>query len=118
MRVVLIILIILFPTTAASSAWTTQDTILQATLMSLIIIDWGQTLSFIQDDRYKETNPILGEYPSRGEVNICIISSMVITTAIAYALPKRYRTIFQSIAIGCEIQAVRHNYQAGVKIEF
>jgi len=103
---------------AFSDEWTLQDTILQVSIIGLIAVDWMQTLTFIEEDGYYETNPILGKYPSRGEVNVYCAASILITTGIAYILPKPYRTIYQSIAIGVEMEAVKHNYQIGVRINF
>ena len=114
MKICIVIVIVFMPLAAWSADWTTQDTILQASLIGLIAIDWMQTLESLNGNYY-ETNPILGKEPSRSEVNICIASSMIIATAVAYLLPSKYRIIFQSIVIGVELEAVNYNYQIGIR---
>ena len=95
-----------------------QDTLFQCTLVGLILIDLGQTFDGIEKDGYREVNPILGENPTKGEVSRWAAVSIITTTAMAYILPRKYRTIFQSIVIGAELQAVRYNYQVGLSVNF
>ena len=118
--------------------WTKTDTALQSVTVALMVVDWGQTLDIadskvtncypswdntasVKSTNYytaSEVNPILGEHPSRGSVNLYFASVIVGHTAVARLLPKPYRTFWQAIWIGGEITAVGHNHTAGFRVKF
>lgn len=107
--------------------WTSLDTGLQVTYTFLHITDWSQTLHASrrrsyrnQPLCYRETNPVLGDNPSTGRINSYFASTLLLHSAIAYILPKPYRTIWQSFWIGAEYSAVQQNreYGLGVSLHF
>ncbi len=102
--------------------WTTVDTVLQSTFVALVIVDWQQTREFTGcPDKYPgkyETNPLLDEHPRARDVNRVVAGSIIVHTAVAYLLPKPYRTIWQSLWIGVEAHAVYCNYKAGIELRF
>lgn len=114
-----------------SDEWNTQDTVLQLTFSTLLIIDFWQTYTFLYTDKhqqsyvengvtytttYNETNLFLEENPSKlklfSYVGFCLVGHFL----ISYILPNPFRTIWQ-IAWSCiEIKYIRHNYQLDVRI--
>jgi|WetSurMetagenome_2_1015567.scaffolds.fasta_scaffold237660_3 hypothetical protein len=95
--------------------WTTKDTVLQVAVFTTLFLDCNQTY---YRHGYKETNPLLGKYPSNKEVNIYFISCALLHTGIAYALPNPYRNAWQLLTIGFESSVVYNNYRIGIKFEF
>ncbi len=109
-------------TTPDRYKWTTLDTVLQSAFVAIVIVDWQQTREFTgcrdkYPDKY-ETNPLLGPHPSAREVNQVIVGSIVVHSAVAYLLPKPYRTVWQAVWIGVEAQAVSANYSAGISMRW
>ena len=115
--------------------WTTEDTILQAGFIGLMIIDWGQT-NWISDHPviieyygemnslkrkiyHEESNLILGKHPSKKKIATYFSSCIIGHTAISYILPKLYRNLWQCVGIGIEIHATADNYfNCNVKFNF
>ena len=125
----------LFSLNANANDWTKADTAWQLTYVAFHVADWGQTLHIRECDRgesavyngqtyykdgcnHEEGNPILGSYPSRGEVNTYFATTLILHTAIAYYLPPKYRRVWQIAWIGIEANMVSHNINAGVKFSF
>ncbi len=102
--------------------WTTGDSLLQSALIGLIVVDWHQTREFTSKrQKYPtkyESNPLLKAHPSAREVNSVIVGCILVHTGIAYLLPKPYRTIWQSLWLGVEVDAVYANYRAGITFSF
>ncbi|OGW34737.1 MAG: hypothetical protein A2010_12050 [Nitrospirae bacterium GWD2_57_9] len=94
-------------------AWTTQDTIVEAVFVSLVYVDWKQTIEFTQHpDKYPdcfETNPLLGPHPSRTRVNTVVAGSVLAHAFIAQELSQPYRAWWQFFWIGVEIHCIRKN---------
>jgi len=103
-------------------AWTKTDTALQTGFITLVLIDWKQTREFTGNrSKYPtkyESNPLLPAHPTAREVNRFVAGSIIAHTGIAYLLPRPYRTIWQSIWIGIEGEAVLSNYVAGITTHF
>lgn len=110
------------PNTQDRYKWTTLDTVLQSSFIALVLVDWQQTREFTGSrDKYPtkaETNPLMSEHPSAREVNRTIAGCILVHTGVAYLLPKPYRTIWQSVWIGVEAEAVYHNYCGGITLRF
>ncbi len=100
--------------------WTKLDTATQATALSLIAVDWMQTVTFTQhmpqSDRNYEANRILGKHPSRAKLNTLIPLGMVGHTVLVVASPKPIRQVLQALVIYLEVDAVRSNCRAGVTL--
>lgn len=131
----IIAVFVLLPATSHAKDWTTADTLWQATYTALHVADWGQTLSVAKSCRngsmsvnnythtweecsLMETNPILGEHPSRGEINTYFATTLVLHTAVAYYLPPTYRRVWQSVWVGIESGVVARNARMGVSLSF
>jgi hypothetical protein len=95
-----------------------EDYLLGAAI-GLLVIDWGQTRAIATEpDRFRERNPILGEHPSRGEVDRYFALSVAATAGLSYVLPDPYRTWFLTGVVVLEASAVINNHQLGVKVSF
>ena len=76
----------------ATGGWTKADTARQAAFVTVTAMDWMQTRQIAQNpDKYRELNPILGEHPSTGEVDVYFAAAIAAHTGIAMALPPDYR---------------------------
>ena len=130
-----LLLIITATSYAAEDAytWTGTDTALQAVFIVTVAMDWSQTLEISRTcDRprfyarethiterprvYEEGNPFLGHCPSEGRINAWMPAGIIAHTAIAYLLPRPYRTIWQSFWIGAETATVQNNRRIGLGI--
>ena len=85
---------------------------------SIIALDYLQTLEIAQSSEWNERNPIMGEYPSTGDVNRYFASLAIIYNVAAQFIPARYRDKYYiAISIG-HGSTVIHNYSAGIRIQF
>ena len=114
---ILFIVLAVSPVHADNKSWTATDTTLQLTFSTLLIMDWTQTLHIVRNkDKYYETNNMLGEYPSKRDVNRYFFTSLVGHAAVSYLLPKPYRTIWQSVYIIIEYDVIQKNRDLGIGI--
>jgi hypothetical protein len=63
-----------------------------------------------------EGNRFLGPHPSRAKVNTLIPLGMVLHTAVAVALPRPARNLWQMTFIYLEADAVHGNHAAGISL--
>lgn len=111
-----ILIILLLPFLVA---WTQEDTKYQTAFIMTALVDWGQTLYIARNpDEYEENNRILGSHPSRDKVNMYFPIAIGLHTAVAVALPKDYRRVWQLIWIGIETGMIVHNASIGIKVDF
>jgi hypothetical protein len=96
-----------------------MDKALGVTALSLVLVDWGQTL-YIADNPhlYREANVFLGEHPSRGRVNTYFTLVTVGGYFLADYLQGDARKAFLSAVSVIEIGMVSHNYHVGIRIGF
>jgi hypothetical protein len=117
-----VVLATVAPTAALASdksEWTKGDTALQLTYTTLYAMDWAQTLHIARNpEKYYETNPHLGKHPSEGEVNSYFAAGLVLNTAVAYALPKPWRTVWQVGFIVDRYGYVRQNRNIGIGVSW
>lgn len=85
---------------------------------ALIVADWNQTLEISSNDKYYETNNILGKYPKKSEVNRYFISCLALYNGVYYILPDKYKTYYSSSIVGLQAYYVAHNYNLGIKVKF
>jgi len=116
---ILILLFISLPVFLWASPLTKQDKILEGLFITTLMIDWGQTLYISEyPDKYWESNPILGENPSRERVNAYFASCIVGHILITRILPPKWRTAWQTIWIGIELKTIHNNWQVGIRVRF
>lgn len=106
----------------ASDEWTSTDTALQLVLSATMVIDAAQTADIKNHPNIIEksyiTARVLGENPEQLETAAYFAGSMVISYAIAKALPQPYRRIYQSVDIGFRASTIRNNYWIGLRCGF
>ena len=98
--------------------WTHTDTALQLSYTALHIADWGQTLDIENHPDRFETNPVLGRYPTRGEINTYFASTLALHWLIARLLPQKWRSQFQLGTIALEFDVISDNHSAGIRLNF
>jgi hypothetical protein len=98
--------------------WTHTDTALQLSYTALHIADWGQTLDIANHPNTIETNPILGNNPTRGEINAYFASTLALHWLIARVLPQKWRSQFQLGTIALEFDVISENHSAGIRLNF
>ena len=102
-----------------SHPWTKNQVVLQGVAVGLKAVDWGQTLDVVdKSDTHYEKNPILGEYPTRAEVNRYFAYSMAGQLLITYLLPSKYRKYWLGLNIAISGYLVNHNYRLGLRVNF
>jgi len=119
MKTALLLAALLLPALAFAEdnrTWTRFDTAMEATTAVTLALDWNQTIRIAAAGR--EINPYLGPHPARHTVNTYFASCIVLHAAVAYALPKPYRTIWQGVFIMVEAKVVRDNIRLGWGIKF
>jgi hypothetical protein len=125
MRKLLLIAILLFPTSASADEWFSWDdmnTKLHVPLTATFIIDLGQTL-WAHDNKwspggYKESNKILGPYPSRKRIYTHFIASYLLTSFAVWALPEKYSHAFQAGVIALEMHHINKNLSLNIGFKF
>jgi hypothetical protein len=129
-------------TDALADGWTTRDSVLLGSALTLLVVDWGQTRDLTNGDECtrwvdqqnqtsigarketyrcrasKESNPLLGDYPSREEVDRYFALALLGTATIAYVLPTDYRKYFLGAVIILETGVVIRNHRLGLRVDF
>lgn len=112
--------------------WTKVDTAFQAASIVTFAVDWNQTRQIATEryvDRrrrkmsyiYSEGGPakmFIGSHPHRDRVDAYFLGSMILNTAVAYALPNPYRRMLQVGTIVYEVYSINHNYGIGIRVKF
>lgn len=95
------------------------DYALETTFIGVTSMDWSQTQQVATHPLlYSEMNPILGSHPSLEAINIYFPSAMALHALVAYALPKPWREVWQTMWIGIETYTVYTNATIGLRIKF
>lgn len=92
------------------SGWSNEDIARQAAVLGLLGADFAQTRSIAKGiPGIHETNPILGEHPSKGRVDNYFAAAMIGHTLLMHALPPELRKWAQYGTIGLEAPTVGRN---------
>lgn len=67
---------------------------------------------------YAESNPFLGEHPTRSEVDRYFLLAIAGTTGLAYILPQKPRRWFLGGVIVLEAVVIYDNHSAGLRVSF
>jgi len=108
------------PTADAAGHWTPKDVARQLAFEGLLVLDWGQTLDIsARPGEYREYNPVLGDHPSRGDVNRYFLTCALVQFAIAHYLGHgALRSAWQYSGIGLEAGVVANNRSIGLSVRF
>jgi len=114
---ILIVFFVIGSSELKAQEWTEENTAWETAYLATLIIDWGQTLEIAENPNYRELNQIIGEYPTRGEVNRYFmglgISHIIISNYLdEWRLPWQRSTFFFSLGV------ISRNARMGIKINF
>lgn len=121
MKILIIILLFLFPLTSnAADKWTRNEIGLQVISTSLQVIDWGLTLDIVdrENEDYYEINPILGKHPNRSDVNTYFVISAISNILISHFLPSDWRKMWLGSRIIISGYLIDRSYGIGLRINF
>jgi hypothetical protein len=118
-RIVASLLLAILSAPALSEPWDRADLALGGVAVSALVVDWGQTRYIAKHpERYRETNPILGDHPSVGRVNAYFAGSILATALIADWFRPMNRKLFLGAVAAVEIAVTNRNRSLGVKLSF
>lgn len=131
MRYAIIILLILSLCACSSYSykWTKADKVGQVMVLGAMTMDWLQTKYIAtHGNEYRETNFILGEHPSKGQVNAYFAGLAAFNIGASMILPSkviigddivlRPRLMWQTSTFLGHGYAVMSNYNLGVGMEW
>jgi hypothetical protein len=100
--------------------WSGRDVGLQIADVSLQVVDWGQTrdLTARYDEGRWEMNPVLGHYPTRGEVDLYFVSTIIAKVFVTWWLDPEYRPWWQVGMMMASGTCVVNNANKGLVIDF
>lgn len=110
-----------FCSPAKATEWDEETKALYVAGAALIVADWAQTRDIATRLRpdgsrvWRETNPLLPNYPRMHEVNRHFIGALVLHYGLTEVLPQPYKRWFQTGVIVIQSGYVAHNLSAGVR---
>jgi hypothetical protein len=91
--------------------WSHADTWRESAFLALVAVDWAQTSQALnRNPPFREANPILGQQPSKGKINVFVALGVSAHVGLAWALAPKWRKYFQYTTIGAEAFCVGSNY--------
>jgi hypothetical protein len=103
----------------AAEPWDRTDKTLAAAMVTMLVIDWGQTRYIAKNpDQFEERNPLLGKHPSVGDVNRHFVLAIGGSLLIGNYLSSRHRKIFFGAITAAEVAVTIHNNSIGLKVSF
>ncbi len=104
---------------AESNGWTRADTIREAVFDLALLGDCLTTIDIVsQPNKYRETNPVLGQHPNRESTYLYFAVAAVAHVGISRALPRKYREPFQYVTIIYEAAYPVHNLSMVLRFRF
>lgn len=127
MRVLAVVAAVLCWSSAAVAddwdEWTATDTVFQASIGALILVDYVQTKRILNDPvvyNHQESNPIMATHGNGLGVPPGVYFAAVAGThtLAVLALPKRWRRVAQVALLGVQAYTVTDNWMAGYSLSF
>ena len=81
-------------------------------------IDMLQTLEIANNDKYYETNKILGKHPSEAEVVAYFVFRGFAHYHATNIIPQKYRNYFHGYNIIYNYNTIKDNHELGIRIDF
>ncbi len=107
------------PAHAADRRWTRPQIAAEATFAALVAVDVVQTRwALSHDPRYFESNPLIGDHPSRMRLSALALSAMVSHALVAHLIPTEYRSGWLAATISVEVAVLGSNFRAGARLRF
>jgi hypothetical protein len=116
MRYLLFILAIACLPLAASTQWTTTDTILEVASEAGLAGEWAQMTNAPSICGIDQK--IMGAHPKRANLNMYFAGWLIAHPLISMVLPGPYRNAWQGATIGFEIVVNQRNAAVGCRIHF
>jgi len=98
--------------------WTTTEIIKEVATVSLLTLDYKQTMSIRHYSHGAEANPILGHHPSDGRVKAYFETVTVGQLALANYLGHDNRNLLLNGTILLELGTTARNYKLGYYVKF
>ena len=114
-------LLLCYPYTATAyefDDWTRGQLIMQGLTTFSYVLDWGQTLDIENHSNLYETNFLLGDHPSRGEINTYFASLILTHILITHVLPSEYRMAWLTGTFMISVGYVNNNYHLGLTFKW
>ncbi len=126
---VILMALLLVSCSSVSYKWTKSDKIGQIMALTALTADWMQTKYIAtHGNEYREMNPILGEHPSKGQVNAYFAGLAAFNVGASMILPSKIvinddivfkpRLMWQTSTFLGHGYAVISNYNLGVGMEW
>lgn len=117
MKKIIFILLILLPNFSYAEDYEQVEWSLGKTAALVVALDWLQTRDIVnkKDKGFYETNPVLGRYPTLGEVNRYFIGLSYIYYMLNQTQYDEYVNWFIIVEHG---YAVANNHRIGIRIKF
>ncbi len=98
--------------------WGALDWTLEGAYATALAADYSLTRDIRNHPGHRETNPLLGSYPSRGRLAAIWTAQVAGHAVIARLLPIEWRRPWQYVLIGFECAAVEINFNAGLRFDW
>jgi len=122
MKTLLLSLLLLLPATVVAGLddWTEEQRKWYAASVVVTVADWATTRDMTRryHEGYHETNPIMGQYPSRQRVDQHFLTVLVANYFIADNLSSRNRTVYLQFFTVGQAAVVANNLNIGLRIRF
>jgi hypothetical protein len=102
-------LVLVFALLAGCGGWTKRDTLAELGFATITADDWRQTRTITR--HCDEINPLIGPCGENLPVDGYFPAAILLHAAISAALPPRWRTLWQGVTIGAELNQVWRNHQ-------
>ena len=115
----LVLLLVSTLTWADNRSWSESETTWGVVTANLIMLDYATTrdMSRRYNEGYREYNPILGQHPSTGQVDLYFVTAGLATWLIADNLDE-YRKPFLQAVSALELVCVGNNLRIGLRVRF
>jgi hypothetical protein len=96
---------------------TTNNALLASSTLALSA-DWIQTRDIKNHPEYKESNPILGDYPSDARIDIYFASVVVINAVLGKTLSEKWANRYLASMTVLQMAVAGRNATMGLKVNF
>lgn len=110
--------VVLCLTLTGCSGWRGYQHGTEAAWQTAHAVDYLQTRYIVHSDKYREANPLISNDPSEAYALAFFAATGLLHWMISYALPDRYRDLWQAATLGGKITCVVFNFQAGVSLRW
>ncbi len=100
-------------------SWSARNSLLEAGFVTVAVIDYLQTRTIVLEyPRFVEVGPFLPTHPTMGQLNTVAIVGTIAHLAVASAVPRPWRDLFQTVTFSVEAVNVGRNFAVGLNLSF